>query len=567
MNEHFVNVKVDREERPDVDAVYMDAVVSADRAGRLADDGVPHARRRAVLRRHVLPAGAAARAAVVPPAARRGRRGVPRPPRRRRAAGRGARRGAAAQRARRRRRASRSPTSSSREAERVLRAQYDPHWGGFGRAPKFPPASTIEFLLRRGVFDLALGTLDGMRAGGMYDLVGGGFHRYSVDAQWLVPHFEKMLYDNALLVPAYLHAWVLTGEDELSQRRRGDGRVRAPRAAPRGRRLRVRTGRRHRRRRGPDVHVDAEELEAAIGPGREELLQPFEHGRSILRGRLDRARSGRRSSRVREQRPKPLRDDKAIAALERADARRARRGRPPARARRLARRRARARRVPARPALRRRAPAPHVARTASRRARATSRTTRTSRTASTSCTSRPASCAGCTSRTGSRCSRSSCSATTSSAASSSRRPTASSSSRARRISTTTRRRRATRCSRSCCCGSRASGATTSSSGARVGVLRLVRDVIPRAPSAFGWALCALDLHLSPPRELAIVGGPDSDGRARRPARPRRRTRSSPSARRTTCRCSPARTSSTARPAVYVCERFACRAPVTDAALL
>src|SRR5207249_2804865 len=99
------------------------------------------------------------------------------------------------------------------EAERVLRTQYDPQWGGFGRAPKFPPASTIEFLLRRGVFDLALGTLDGMRAGGMYDLVGGGFHRYSVDAQWLVPHFEKMLCDNALLVPPYLHAWLLTGEE------------------------------------------------------------------------------------------------------------------------------------------------------------------------------------------------------------------------------------------------------------------------------------------------------------------------------------------------------------------
>ena len=93
----------------------------------------------------------------------------------------------------------------------MLRAQYDPQWGGFGRAPKFPPASTIESLLRRGVFDLALGTLDGMRTGGMYDLVGGGFHRYSVDAEWLVPHFEKMLYDNALLVPAYLHAWNADG--------------------------------------------------------------------------------------------------------------------------------------------------------------------------------------------------------------------------------------------------------------------------------------------------------------------------------------------------------------------
>ena len=56
-------------------------------------------------------------------------------------------------------------------------------------------------------------TLDAMAAGGMYDLVGGGFHRYSVDADWLVPHFEKMLYDNALLVPAYLHAWVVTGDE------------------------------------------------------------------------------------------------------------------------------------------------------------------------------------------------------------------------------------------------------------------------------------------------------------------------------------------------------------------
>ena len=65
----------------------------------------------------------------------------------------------------------------------------------------------------------------------MYDVVGGGFHRYSVDAQWLVPHFEKMLYDNALLVPAYLHAWVLTGEERLPLGRRGDARLRAARAA------------------------------------------------------------------------------------------------------------------------------------------------------------------------------------------------------------------------------------------------------------------------------------------------------------------------------------------------
>ena len=116
----------------------------------------------------------------------------------------------------------------------MLRAQYDEQWGGFGRAPKFPPASTIEFLLRRGALDLVRGTLDGMAAGGMYDLVGGGFHRYSVDEQWLVPHFEKMLYDNALLVPAYLHAWLADRRGALPRDRRADGRVLPPRAPARG---------------------------------------------------------------------------------------------------------------------------------------------------------------------------------------------------------------------------------------------------------------------------------------------------------------------------------------------
>src|SRR4029078_6519588 len=85
-------------------------------------------------------------------------------------------------------------------------------WGGFGTAPKFPPASALEFLLRRGELEPATKTLDSMALGGMSALVGGGFHRYSVDREWLVPHFEKMLYDNALLVPAYLHAWFVTGK-------------------------------------------------------------------------------------------------------------------------------------------------------------------------------------------------------------------------------------------------------------------------------------------------------------------------------------------------------------------
>src|SRR6185437_6935433 len=98
------------------------------------------------------------------------------------------------------------------EAQRVLLTQLDRRWGGFGHAPKFPPASALEFLLRQGSLDAVRLTLDGMAAGGMYDLVGGGFHRYSVDAQWLVPHFEKMLYDNAQLLHLYLDAWLVSGE-------------------------------------------------------------------------------------------------------------------------------------------------------------------------------------------------------------------------------------------------------------------------------------------------------------------------------------------------------------------
>jgi uncharacterized protein YyaL (SSP411 family) len=98
------------------------------------------------------------------------------------------------------------------EAVQALRSQYDPIHGGFGGAPKFPPASAIEFLLRRGDTEMSTHTLREMASGGMYDQVGGGFARYSVDARWLVPHFEKMLYDNALLARAYLHGWLVTGD-------------------------------------------------------------------------------------------------------------------------------------------------------------------------------------------------------------------------------------------------------------------------------------------------------------------------------------------------------------------
>jgi uncharacterized protein YyaL (SSP411 family) len=98
-----------------------------------------------------------------------------------------------------------------------LRTLHDRANGGFGGAPKFPPASALELLLRRGETEVALHTLRAMAAGGIHDQVGGGFARYSVDAQWLVPHFEKMLYDNGLLARAYLHGWQVGGDPLLRE--------------------------------------------------------------------------------------------------------------------------------------------------------------------------------------------------------------------------------------------------------------------------------------------------------------------------------------------------------------
>jgi len=106
------------------------------------------------------------------------------------------------------------------EAEDTLIENFDATWGGFGGAPKFPQSMSIDFLLRQHrrtgsteALAAAVRSLDAMAAGGIYDHLGGGFARYSVDEQWLVPHFEKMLYDNALLIRPYLHAALLTGND------------------------------------------------------------------------------------------------------------------------------------------------------------------------------------------------------------------------------------------------------------------------------------------------------------------------------------------------------------------
>jgi hypothetical protein len=200
------------------------------------------------------------------------------------------------------------------EAARGLRSGFDERWGGWGGAPKFPPASTLGFLLRvhvRTGDEAALGlvrkTLDGMALGGMYDLLGGGFHRYSVDARWLVPHFEKMLYDNALLASAYLHAWVVTGEERYRRIVEETlGYMQRELALPEGGFASAQ-----------DADTDGVEgltFTWTVEDGAPaELLEPFEHGRSILRGELD-EETRRRLFELRERRPKPLRDDKAIAS-------------------------------------------------------------------------------------------------------------------------------------------------------------------------------------------------------------------------------------------------------------
>ncbi len=214
MNEHFVRIKVDREERPDVDAIYMEAVQSMTGHGGwpmtvfLDPDGVPFYGGTYFPpdESRGMPSFRMVMEAVVD--AFEGKREEIRE----RAAGTRARLGAVGVvepsaeppgRPRWRRRSSACGLAADRTR------------GGFGGAPKFPPASALELLLARGgeSREVVEETLDAMLAGGIYDQVGGGFARYSVDAVWLVPHFEKMLYDNALLARAYLHGWQALGHE------------------------------------------------------------------------------------------------------------------------------------------------------------------------------------------------------------------------------------------------------------------------------------------------------------------------------------------------------------------
>ena len=212
MNEHFVCIKVDREERPDVDAIYMEAVQAMTGHGGwpmtvfLDPDGVPFyggtyfppdESRGMPSFRMVMEAVVHAfetqreeiRLRAPQTRARLGALGEvePRPdlP---------------------------GPTDLEAAVQRLLGAA-DRRNGGFGGAPKFPPASSLELLLARNEVQHVQLSLDKMLAGGIYDQLGGGFARYSVDATWLVPHFEKMLYDNALLARIYLHGWQALGHD------------------------------------------------------------------------------------------------------------------------------------------------------------------------------------------------------------------------------------------------------------------------------------------------------------------------------------------------------------------
>ncbi len=225
MNGGFVNIKVDREERPDVDSVYMEAVQAVSGSGGwpmtvfMMPDGRPfhggtyfpkpqflqllgqvdmmwHQRRQDLDQAADQLAEAVRSGSALPS------RGW----------------------------ASGGDPSAHRSTELLgaagssLLARFDPEWGGFGRAPKFPQPPMLEALLQAAVagdkpdlMGALTTTLDAMASGGIYDHLGGGFARYSTDRHWLVPHFEKMLYDNALLARVYLHAYLATGRRPWKQ--------------------------------------------------------------------------------------------------------------------------------------------------------------------------------------------------------------------------------------------------------------------------------------------------------------------------------------------------------------
>jgi uncharacterized protein len=336
MNDNLVSIKVDREERPDVDAVYMTATQAMTGQGGwpmtvfLTPDREPFFSGtyfpRDYFQRLVLGVAQAWRedranvtsqasdiAAALAERAAPVRAGDGVPP-------------AAAL------------AELSDQAVRTLAGEYDPAQGGFGGAPKFPPSTTLEFLLRhseRGgpgaaqALQMTGGTAEAMARGGLYDQLAGGFARYSTDAGWVVPHFEKMLYDNALLARVYTHLWRRTGS-ALARRVAAEtcGWMLAELRTP---------------EHGLAAALDADsegaegifytwtpaELDEVLGSADGEWAAralsvtstgTFEHGRSVLQRRTDPS-DAERFARVRGallarrgQRVRPGRDDKVVAA-------------------------------------------------------------------------------------------------------------------------------------------------------------------------------------------------------------------------------------------------------------
>ncbi|MEV5724767.1 MULTISPECIES: thioredoxin domain-containing protein [Streptomyces] len=343
VNEHFVSVKVDREERPDVDAVYMEAVQAATGQGGwpmtvfLTPDAEPFyfGTYFPPAPRHGMPsfrqvlegvrqAWDARREEVADVAGKIVRD----------LAGREIDYGAGKQ------------VPGEQELAQALLGltrEYDPQRGGFGGAPKFPPSMVLEFLLRHaartgseGALQMAADTCERMARGGIYDQLGGGFARYSVDRDWVVPHFEKMLYDNALLCRVYAHLWRATGS-ELARRvalETADFMVGELRTAEGGFASALDADSDD----GTGRHVEGayyvwtpEQLRAVLGEEDARLAAQyfgvteegtFEEGASVLQlpqheGVFDAARVAdvrQRLLRARAERPAPGRDDKVVAA-------------------------------------------------------------------------------------------------------------------------------------------------------------------------------------------------------------------------------------------------------------
>ncbi|GLW44835.1 thioredoxin domain-containing protein [Streptomyces sp. NBRC 14336] len=342
LNDHFVNVKVDREERPDVDAVYMEAVQAATGQGGwpmtvfLTPDAEPFSF-----------------GTYFPPEPRHGMPSFRQVLERVRQAWDG-RRDEVAEVAGKivrdlsQREISFGDSKAPGEEELAgallgLTREYDPRRGGFGGAPKFPPSMVIEFLLRHhartgseGALQMAADTCERMARGGIYDQLGGGFARYSVDRDWTVPHFEKMLYDNALLCRVYAHLWRSTGS-ELARRvalETADFMVRELRTAEGGFASALDADSDD----GTGKHVEGayyvwtpEQLRDVLGEDDAELAAQyfgvteegtFEEGASVLQlpqheGVFDAGRIASVRERLlaaRGARPAPGRDDKVVAA-------------------------------------------------------------------------------------------------------------------------------------------------------------------------------------------------------------------------------------------------------------